>query len=298
MPPLRVLVSGASGTIGSELVPLLESRNFQVTRLTRGSAQTGSIQWSLSQPLIAESVSGFDAVVHLAGESIMGRWTETKKRKIRDSRVESTRHLAEALAAAPQRPRVFVTASAIGYYGDRGEEILRDESPAGNGFLSEVCRLWEAAAQPAANSGIRTVHTRFGVVLSRKGGALPAMLTPFRLGLGGRIGSGQQYWSWIHVRDLVAAIFHVMKTDLLQGAVNCVGPNPVRNEEFTRTLAAVLSRPAIFPVPAFAARLAMGTMADELLLASQRVDPAKLIASGFPFQFPALRSALEDILRT
>jgi uncharacterized protein (TIGR01777 family) len=249
------------------------------------------------QPLSPKSVSGFDAVIHLAGETIVGRWTEAKKARIRDSRILGTRHLAEALSKAPQPPRVLISASAIGYYGDRGEEILLEDSRPGAGFLAEVCREWEAASQPANDAGIRTVQMRFGVVLSPRGGALSKMLPPFRMGLGGKIGSGRQWWSWIDVKDLVGAIHHVLRSDLLRGPVNVVAPKPVRNEEFTKSLAAVLSRPSIFPMPAFAARLALGQMADELLLASQHVEPAKLVATGYSFQYPGLKPALEAILK-
>jgi len=248
--------------------------------------------------LAPEVVSGFDAVIHLAGESIVGRWTVAKKTRILESRTVGTRHLAEALAKASQRPRVFISASAIGYYGSRGDEILREDSPSGNDFLSEVCRQWEAATQPAVEAGIRTVNLRIGVMLSAEGGALQKMLLPFRMGLGGRIGDGRQWWSWITIDDLVGAVHHAMKTDLLQGPVNAVAPKPVRNAEFTNVLAEVLHRPAIFPMPAFAARLAFGQMADELLLASQRVEPSKLVASGYPFQHFELKPALERLLRT
>jgi uncharacterized protein (TIGR01777 family) len=191
---------------------------------------------------------------------------------------------------------VLISASAVGYYGDRGEEVLREDSPSGQGFLPEVCREWEAATKPATDTGIRTVQIRIGLVLSPVGGALQKMLTPFRLGVGGNMGSGRQWWSWIDVQDLVGAIHHILKSDLLQGPVNLVAPKPVTNAEFTKTLAAVLSRPAIFPMPVFAARLAFGQMADELLLASQRVEPTKLISSGYPFQHSDLRKALEAIL--
>jgi uncharacterized protein len=297
MATVRVLVSGASGTIGSEVVAVLQNTGHEVVTLSRKAYGERSIKWDPAAKLSPATVSGFEAVVHLAGESIVGRWSPDKKRKIEESRVQGTRHLAEALAAAPQRPRVFISASAIGYYGDRGEEVLREQSAAGQGFLSEVCKQWEAATRPASNAGIRTAHTRFGVVLSKKGGALPAMLRPFRLGLGGRVGSGKQYWSWIHVQDVVGAILHIMKSDLVQAAVNCVAPKAVTNAEFTKVLAKVLHRPAIFPLPAFAARLALGEMADELLLASLRVEPAKLISSGYPFRFRDLETALGDILR-
>jgi uncharacterized protein (TIGR01777 family) len=288
-------VSGVSGPIGAALLPLLKARGFEVTRLVRGIAKNGQIAWDPAQPLSPHSVSGFDAVVHLAGETIFGRWTETKRLRILDSRVQGTKNLAAALAKSSPRPRVLISGSAIGYYGHRGDEILRERSSSGQGFLAEVCRQWETATQPAANAGVRTVFIRTGIVLSRSGGALPKMLLPFRFGLGGNMGSGEQWWSWIHVHDLVAAIHHCIKSDLLQGPVNGVSPKPATNAEFTKTLAAVLSRPAIFPVPAFAARLVFGEMADEMLLASQRVEPEALITSGYPFQYVELRKALQDL---
>jgi uncharacterized protein (TIGR01777 family) len=296
--PGRILVSGASGPIGAALLPSLRSHGHKVVRLIRGPASGDEqISWDPAKPLSAESVSGFEAVIHLAGESIVGRWTAAKKARIRDSRVQGTRHLAEALAQAPQRPALLISASAVGYYGHRGDEVLREDSSPGQDFLAEVCRQWEAATQPAALAGIRTVNMRIGLILSQVGGALPKMLTPFRLGVGGNIGNGRQWWSWIDVNDVAGAVHHIMKTDLLQGPVNLVAPNPVTNAEFTKTLAQVLHRPAIFPMPAFAARLAFGEMADELLLASQRVEPAKLVSSGYPFQRSELKTALEEILQ-
>jgi uncharacterized protein (TIGR01777 family) len=241
-------------------------------------------------------VSGFDAVVHLAGESVVGRWTAEKKKAIRDSRVLGTRHLVAALAQAEVKPRVLVCASAVGFYGDRGDELLREESPSGQGFLPEVCREWEDASRIAGDAGIRTVNIRIGLVLSAKGGALAKMLTPFKLGLGGRIGSGQQWWSWIHVDDVVGGIHHAMRSESLAGAVNLVAPNPVRNAEFTRVLASVLGRPAFFPVPEFALRMAFGKMAaGELLLSSQRTEPGKLLAEGYEFRFRELRGALANL---
>jgi len=280
------------------LIPSLKSSGYEITCLVRGTASSrDQIQWDPAQPLVPESVSGFDAVVHLAGESIVGRWTEGKKRRIRESRVKGTLRLAEALAQAPQRPRVLISASAIGYYGDRGEETLREDSASGSGFLPEVCREWEDATELATKAGIRTVQMRFGLVLSRFGGALQKMLPPFRLGVGGNMGNGRQWWSWIDIDDLVGAVQHVIKTETLRGPVNVVGPNPVMNAEFTKTLTSVLSRPAILPMPAFAARLVFGQMGDELLLASQRVEPAKLLASGYVFQKPDLRLALSAILK-
>ena len=294
----RILVTGVSGPIGTALLASLASQKMQVVRLVRGPAQNATqVSWDALAALPPAAVSGFDAVVHLAGESIVGRWTEAKKKTIRDSRVAGTRNLATALAHCDAKPRVFVCASAIGFYGNRGNELLREESAPGQGFLSEVCREWEAASRPAAEAGIRTVNIRIGLVLSAKGGALPKMLTPFKLGLGGRIGSGQQWWGWIHVDDIVGAIHHILRTESLSGPVNLVAPDPTRNLEFTQVLASVLRRPAVFPVPAFAARLAFGKeAADELLLASQRVEPSKLRASGFSFRFPELRTALENLV--
>lgn len=293
----RILVSGASGPIGAALLPSLRSSGFQVVRLVRGArASSDQVRWDPERPLPPESVSGFDSVIHLAGESVVGRWTKSKKARIRDSRVLGTRNLAQALAAAKDRPRVFVSASAVGYYGDRGDEVLREESSPGTGFLAEVCREWEAASQPAIEAGIRAVQIRIGVVLSTDGGALQKMLPAFRMGVGGNLGSGRQWMSWIHVQDLVGVVHHIFKSDLLQGPVNLVGTQPATNSEFTKTLASVLSRPAVFPVPAFVAKLAFGQMAEEVLLASQRVEPAKLISSGYPFQYSDLRKALSAVL--
>ncbi len=267
-------------------------------RLVRGRAQNADqVWWDPLAPVLPASVSGFDAVVHLAGESVVGRWTEEKKKAIRESRVQGTENLATALARCETRPGVLVCASAIGFYGNRGDEVLSEDSPAGQGFLPEVCREWESASQIAASAGIRTVNVRIGVVLSPKGGALEKMLTPFKLGLGGRIGSGQQWFSWIHVDDIVGAIQHAIGTASLSGPVNLVAPNAVRNLEFTKVLASVLRRPAIFPVPGFALRLAFGKQtAEEMLLASQRVQPGKLGSSGYMFRFRELRSALEDLV--
>ena len=294
----QILVTGVSGPIGAALLPTLHSRGYKVTRLVRGSVHgEDQIPWDPTQPVSPQAVSGFQSVIHLAGESIVGRWSESKKARILNSRVQGTRHLAEALAQASPKPRLLISASAVGYYGDRGEEILRETSAPGSGFLPEVCKQWEAATQPAADAGIRVVLIRIGIVLTPSGGALGKMLLPFKLGLGGNMGTGKQWWSWIDVRDLVGAIHHVMKTDLLQGPVNFVAPRPVTNAEFTKTLASVLSRPAIFPMPAFAARLALGEMADELLLASQRVEAKKLIGSGYPYQYSDLRKSLESLLR-
>ena len=293
----RILISGASGPIGTALVASFGPLGIEVVRLARGAARNaGQVSWDPLAPLSPAAVSGFDAVVHLAGESVVGRWTADKKKAIRDSRVLGTRHLVAALAQAEVKPRVLVCASAVGFYGDRGDELLREESPSGQGFLPEVCREWEDASRIAGDAGIRTVNIRIGLVLSAKGGALAKLLTPFKLGLGGRIGSGQQWWSWIHVDDVVVGIHHAMRSESLAGAVNLVAPNPVRNAEFTRVLASVLGRPAFFPVPEFALRMAFGKMAaGELFLSSQRTEPGKLLAEGYEFRFRELRGALENL---
>jgi uncharacterized protein (TIGR01777 family) len=244
-----------------------------------------------------ESVSGYDVVVHLAGANIAaGRWTAERKRKIRDSRVDGTGLLARAIAAAPSPPRVLVCASAIGYYGDRGDMLLDEGTAAGSGFLADVGRAWEEAARPAAEAGIRVVNLRIGIVLTPSGGALPRMLVPFRLGLGGPLGDGRQYWSWITLRDLLGAILHAAATEELVGPVNAVAPAAVRNAEFSRVLGRVLRRPAFVRAPAFAIRLLLGEMGQELLLASTRVQPARLVASGFEYRDRDLEEALRHLL--
>ena len=293
----RILVSGVSGPIGAALLPSLRTNGCSVFRLVRGAAKgDDQISWDPAEPLAPQKVSGFDAVIHLAGESIFGRWTAAKKAKIRDSRVVGTFNLSSALAQAQDKPQVFVCGSAIGYYGNRGDEVLREESAPGVGFLAEVCQDWEEATTPAVRADIRTAHIRTGVVLSPKGGALGAMLAPFKMGLGGRIGGGQQWLSWIDVRDMVGAIHHILKNDLIQGPVNMVAPKPVRNEEFAKILAGVLSRPAIFPLPAFAVKLFFGEMGEDLLLGSQKVEASKLISTGYPFRYRELRASLESLL--
>jgi len=295
----QTLVSGVSGPIGTALLPSLKIRGYEVTRLVRGStAGDGQVPWDPARPIPPEVVSGFDAVIHLAGESIVGRWTADKKLKIRDSRVVGTANLAQALAQAKNKPQVFICSSAVGVYGDRSDEVLNEESAPGQGFLPDVCREWEAATQPAIDSGIRTVQIRTGVVLSPTGGALGKMLTPFKMGVGGRIGNGRQWMSWIDVQDMVGAIHHILKSDLLHGPVNLVAPKPVTNTEFTQTLASVLSRPAIFPVPAFVVKLVFGEMGETVLLGSQRVEPAQLVGSGYPFRFSDLRASLQTMLKS
>lgn len=297
---MNILVTGSSGLVGSALVPFFASRGHQVTRLLRSPAPTAekALVWDPARNLLdAGSLEGMDAVIHLAGENIAaGRWTPEKKARIMDSRVQGTRLLTRSLARLSRPPRILVCASAIGYYGDRGEETLQEEHGPGAGFLSEVCARWEEAAAPVALPGIRVVHLRFGVILSTAGGALARMLVPFRLGLGGLLGNGKQYMSWITLDDAVGVIFRSLITKTLAGPVNAVAPYPVTNLEFTRTLGRVLGRPTPVPMPAFAAQLVFGEMADELLLSSTRVEPIRLIATGYHFQHPELEGALRHIL--
>ena len=290
---MKIAVTGATGFIGSALTNSLQGAGHEVVGLRRPT------DWDPEKRSVDTSVfQGVDAVVHLAGENIAsGRWSAARKERIRGSRASPTRLIAEAIAGMADRPQVLVSASAIGYYGDRGAEVLREESGPGRGFLADVCKEWEAATDPATRKGIRVVHLRTGLVLGKNGGALAKMLLPFKLGIGGRIGSGDQYWSWISLEDVCAAIQHCIQAASLHGAVNLVSPVPVTNLEFTRALGRVLGRPTIFPLPAFAARLALGEMADALLLASARVEPAKLQASRFVFHYKDLEAALRQLLR-
>jgi uncharacterized protein len=295
----RILVTGSSGLVGSALIPSLRGAGARIARLARTSTVQGAndeerIPWNPSEPISPNAVSGFDAVIHLAGESIVGRWNPDKKTILRDSRVPPTTYLAQALAQAKVKPGVFLSASAVGYYGNRGDELLNEQSGPGTGFTADLARDWEAASLPAADAGIRTVQMRIGIVLSPKGGALRKMLLPFKMGVGGRLGDGRQWMSWIDLHDIIGAIQHLLRSDLIHGPVNLVAPKSVTNAEFSTTLGGVLSRPAIFPVPPFAARLAFGEMADELLLASQRVEPTRLISSGYPFRYPSLKASLES----
>ena len=296
-----MLVSGSHGLVGRALVKSLIDDGHEVVRLVRHDRTLGAfeIEWHPNQGRVdAQQLEGFDAVFHLAGESIAsGRWTDEKKRAIRDSRVNGTKLLSEALAQLAQPPDVLVCASAIGYYGNRGDEVLTEDSNPGNDFLALVCVEWEAATRAAAEKGIRTVNSRFGIILDRDGGALAKMLTPFRMGIGGRVGDGKQWMSWITLADVVTGLKFMLLDTAARGPVNFVAPKPVTNAEFTHTLGRVLSRPTFLPVPAFGARLAFGEMADALLLASQRVQPAVLEDKGFPFYWPTLEPALWHLLR-
>jgi uncharacterized protein (TIGR01777 family) len=294
---MDVLISGATGLIGSALIPELEAKGHTLRRLTRTPRSEGDIRWDLDAGTIEGDLSGTEAVIHLAGESIAeGRWTEEKKRRILESRRKGTRLLAETIVTLSEPPPVMVCVSAIGYYGDRGNELLTEESESGDLFLSEVCRKWEAAAEPAREAGIRVVHPRFGIVLSTEGGALGATLPIFKLGGGGKIGSGRQYWSWVSFDDVIGAILHSIENDALSGPVNVVAPDPPTNAEYTKVLGHVLGRPTFFAVPAPAARVALGGMADELLLASARVEPVRLQETGYSFRHPDLEETLRYLL--
>jgi uncharacterized protein (TIGR01777 family) len=296
---MKVLVTGATGLVGRTLVPRLTADGHEVFRLVRRSpVDPNDIPWDpAANTILTARMEGLDAVVHLAGENIAsGRWTPQLKQRIRSSRVAGTRLLCDALATLSQKPSTLVCASAIGFYGDRGPEQLTEEAPCGTGFLPDVCAEWEAACQPARDAGLRVINLRIGVVLSPDGGALAKMLLPFRLGAGGVIGSGRQYMSWIDIDDVAGAVLHCLNRVELNGPVNAVAPQPATNHEFTKTLGAALHRPTIFPMPAFAARLAFGEMADELLLSSTRVVPEKLLKSGFEFQYPSLAASLKHLL--
>jgi len=293
---MKILVTGSSGLIGSALLPFLSAQDHQVLRLVRGAPKEGEARWNPAEGFIEQDkLDGIDAAVHLAGESIAdGRWTTAKKARILNSRVKGTHLLAETLAKLDHKPSVLLSASAVGFYGNRGAASLDESSSAGSGFLAEVSRQWEESTGPAA-ADIRVVKLRFGMVLSPVGGALKQMLPPFKMGVGGAIGNGRQYWSWIALDDVVGVIHHLMASESIQGPVNVASPNPITNCQFTKTLGRVLRRPTIVPVPAFAIRLLFGEMADELLLASARAEPKKLVASGYQFLHPHLEGALRQL---
>lgn len=296
--PMKIAITGSTGLVGSALVPFLTTGGHHVTRIVRRSTTEADAVWNPGAGRIdAARLEGLDAVVHLAGENIAARrWNAEQKARIRDSRVEGTKLLCETLAKLQRPPRVLISASAIGFYGDQGDRELTEESPSGSGYLPEVCREWEVATEAATKAGIRVVQLRFGVILSPGGGALAKMLTPFRLGLGGRMGKGRQWMSWIALDDVVGCIHHALATDSLHGPVNAVAPSPVTNREFTKTLGKVLWRPTLFPMPGFIARLAFGEMANELLLASTRVLPRGLLDSSYRFLYADLESALRHLL--
>jgi uncharacterized protein (TIGR01777 family) len=300
-----ILVTGSRGLIGSELVPFLTSRGHRIVRLVSGNTKPSSddgtrwVSWYPEATLPAGTLDGIDAVIHLAGDNVAGgRWNAAKKQKIVESRTTPTRHMVEAIAALPadRRPKVFLCASAVGFYGNRGDELLTEDSPRGDGFFPETCVAWEEATHPARDAGVRTANLRIGVVLSPKGGALGKQLLPFKMGLGAVLGSGKQWVPWITVNDVVGAIHHCLTTDAVRGPVNVVGPNPVTNREFTKTLGRVLRRPAFFWLPRFALRAMFGQIADEALLASMKAVPRKLLDTGFAFAHPDLAVGLRAVL--
>jgi uncharacterized protein len=297
---MRVLISGGSGMIGSALTDSLRADGVEVNHLVRRKEKTspGDVLWNPTTATVdVPAMEGYDAVVHLSGASVaQGRWTSARKLVLRSSRVDTTRVLVDSLARLNQKPSVFVCASATGYYGSRGDEILTESSGNGSDLLGLICRAWEGEAARAMASGIRTVITRFGIILSSKGGALPAMVAPFNFGVGGRLGSGKQWMSWITLEDVVAIIRAAIAEKSWAGPLNVVAPSPIQNADFTQVLASVLHRPAFFAVPAFALRIALGEMADALLLSSQRVQPAKLQAAGYRFRQENLEAALFDSL--
>ena len=277
---------------------MLTAAGHQVAPLVRDKVKAG-VYWDPQAGVIDQpALEGFDAVVNLAGENIAAhRWTAAQKSRIRESRIRGTKLLSEAISRIERRPAVFLSASAIGYYGDRGNEVLREDSAPGTDFLADVCRQWEAATEIASRKGIRTVHARTGIVLSSRGGALAKMMLPFKMGVGGQIGSGKQYMSWITIDDLARAFVHCLEASNLHGPVNMVSPSPVTNAEFTKILGRVLTRPTVFPLPAFAARIALGEMADALLLSSARVEPTKLLSTRFGFLHRNLEEGLRAVIR-
>ncbi|MBT5018829.1 TIGR01777 family oxidoreductase [bacterium] len=295
---MNVYVTGAGGLVGNALLPLLKDAGHKVIALTRSEPKDDQQrQWDPQAETMDPAVlDGCDVLVHLAGESIAeGRWTKDKKRKIYDSRVNSTKLLAKTISQMDAKPKAFIVASAIGYYGDRDTEVLTESSPPGEGYLPEVCVHWEEAADAARDAGIRTVHVRTGVVLAKEGGALKAMLTPFKLGVGGNMGNGKQYWSWISLED-IARLFHfAVENESMIGPVNGTAPNPCTNHEFTKALGKVISRPTLIPMPKFAAKLVLGEMAEALILASARVMPVTAEEQSFQFQHPELVQALESL---
>lgn len=296
---MKILIGGSHGLVGTALIAALEAAGHEVVRLVRHySTSDKEIEWSPDRYSIALSrIEGFDAVVNLAGESIAeGRWTDEKKRRIRESRVKGTKLLGDALANLTNSPKTFICASAIGYYGNRGDEVLTEASTPGDDFLAQVCKEWEEATALATEKGIRVVNARFGIILDKKGGALAKMLPPFRMGVGGKIGDGKQWMSWITLDDVIGGLEFALQNNSVAGPINFVAPNPVTNAEFTKALGSVLSRPTLLPVPAFGVRLLFGEMGEALLLGGQRVAPKRLLSDGYQFQHTQLDQALKHVL--
>ena len=299
---MRILITGASGLIGKALQKSFSDKEYEMLLAGRGEPKhENQIRWKVEEGFRKEDLGrleGLDAVVHLAGEGIAGlRWTDEKKKAIRDSRVDGTRNLVNELAELKQKPKVFIAGSALGFYGDRRDEVMTETSRPGDTFLAEVCREWETESRRAEDSGIRTVLLRTGIVLSKDGGALAAMMTPFKFGVGGTVGSGKQWMSWISLDDVVGIVNFAIENENLRGAINVVAPNPVTNEEFTKTLGDVLYRPTFLPLPEFAVNLVFGEMGDALLIHSTRVEPKRLLDAGYEFKFKSLKSALENAVK-
>ena len=295
---MKVAITGQSGLVGQHLTRVLQQRGDEVVPIVRGGGTPGAITWDPTGQLDPGALAGIDAVVHLAGEPIgSGRWSAAKKDRIRRSRVEGTRTVAEAMAKAQDGPQVLVSASAVGWYGDRGDEVLTETSSPGDDFLAHVCQDWEAACDPARNAGVRVANLRFGIVLSPDGGALGKVLPLFRMGVGGPLASGRQWWSWVSIDDVSGAIAHALRTDGVDGAVNVTAPHPVRNREWSKVLGTVLGRPAVLPAPAPALKLVFGEMADAMLFASQRALPNRLADSGYSFRHAELEGAFRELLR-
>ncbi len=301
---MRILITGATGFIGRRLCEVLAEADHELVALSRDPEAAkrtvpdlqSAFGWNpLQAASEAAAFSGPEAIVHLAGENVVGRWTRAKKRSILDSRVVSTNHLVEAVAAVQDRPKVLIAASAIGYYGDRGDEILDEQSPPGSDFLADVCLRWESAAQAAVDLGLRVVNLRIGVVLGRGGGALNAMLLPFKMGFGGPLGSGRQWWSWVHRDDLAGMVLQALEDGGIMGPINATAPEPTRQKRFAKVLGGVVRRPAFVPTPAFALKAVLGGFSGELL-SSKRVVPAKIQRAGYPFRFPDLGAALRNCL--
>lgn len=298
---MKILITGASGLLGENLQKSLLSKGHELLLATRHKPEKDNqIYWNIEKGFREEDLprlETLDGVVHLAGETITGRWSEEKKRKIRDSRVFGTRSLVDAFSKLTKKPKVFVSSSAIGFYGDRADEELTESSAAGDTFLAKTCAEWETEARRAEDLGIRTVLVRTGVVLAKEGGALGQMLTPFKFGVGGVIGSGKQWMSWISLEDEIEIFNFALENENVRGAINATAPNPATNEEFTKTLGAVISRPTILPLPEFAVNLVFGEMGDALLLDSTRVLPKRLTDFGFEFKHPTLKEALEHAVK-
>ena len=296
---MKILITGPTGLIGRAVIEEAIKRGDSFTGLTRSSTSLYDSQahWDPdSGDIDLSSLEGHDAVINLAGETITGRWTPEKKERIRTSRIRSAELLVSSILKLESKPKILVGASAVGFYGDRGDEVLTEESTSGEGFFPEICKEWESKLRPLEEAGIRVVNLRIGVVLSKDGGALKEMLLPFKLGLGGRIGNGRQYWSWITIDDVVGAIFHCIENENVKGPVNIVAPGSVTNSKFTEELGKALGRPTVFPVPAFAARALFGEMADEAILSSVRVEPEKLLKTGYQFKHTDLLQALRTVV--